>query len=352
MLTLKEILTFQAENTISDLHLITGEVPCMRQKNGKITALNDTPLSKEDVDLLLKELLNEDEFKEMKHNLGYDFAKEFFGLGRFRINIYYEVKGIGLNIRYIDESLIDYKKMEIPAPVLDIVNNRNGLLLITGPNNSGKSTLMNSIVDYLNETRELKIVMFEDPIEHVHHRKKSLISQRIMDTNLEANAKQLKYVFRQDTNIVCVGEIRDYQTMHTVMTMCEAGYFVIATLHTTGAVQGIERIVNLYPANKRSQIFGQIGVQLRSIVSQTLVQYKDENQLIPCREIFIPDDAVRKLIKSGDISSIYNHMQITGKKGNILFDQYLIGLFRQGSITEETLMKNYHDKDILMALLK
>lgn len=351
MITLKEILTFQAENQISDLHLITDEVPCMRQSNGKIKSLNDSPLTKEDIENLLKDLLTSEERENLDKVGGYDFAKEFYGLGRFRVNIYNEVRGIGFNIRFVDNSLIDIDKMEIPKPILEIVNNRTGLLLITGPNNSGKSTLMNSLVDYLNQTRELKIVMFEDPIEYIHHRKKSLVSQRLMGNNIQANAKQLKYVFRQDANVVCVGEIRDYESMHAVMTMCEAGYFVIATLHTVGAVQGIERIVNLYPADKRSQIFGQISMQLRAIISQTLLQYRDDNQLIPCREIFIPDDAVRKTIKAGDLHSIYNHMQTTGKKGNILFDQYLVGLFNQGSITEETLLKNFHDKDVMNALL-
>ena len=211
---------------------------------------------------------------------------------------------------------------------------------------------MNSLIDYLNENRAIKIITFEDPIEYIHKRKKSIISQRNIKESLESNAKQLKYVFRQDANVVCVGEIRDYQTMNAVMSMCEAGYFVMATLHTIGAVQGIERIVNLYPAAKRDQILSQLTTELRAILCQTLVQYQEKNELIPCREIFIPDDAIKHKIKGGDLLSIYGYMETTSQKGNILFDQYLIGLLNSGAITEETLLKNYHDKDLIHALLK
>ncbi len=272
-------------------------------------------------------------------------------MGRFRINLYHEVRGIGLNIRFIENNLVDIEKMEIPQQILDVVNNRSGLLLITGPNNSGKTTLLNSLVDYLNTERALKIVTFEDPIEYVHRRKKSIISQRQMENSMEANARQMKYVFRQDANVVCIGEIRDYQTMHAVMTLCEAGYFVIATLHSIGAVQAVERIVNLYPAEKREQIFSQVSSELKTVLCQTLLQYKNEKKLVPCREIFIPDDAVKRKLKEGDLQSVYTHMETTSQKGNILYDQYLLGLFQSGAITQETLMKSYHDRDFIQSLL-
>lgn len=352
MITLIEILTFQAENKISDLHLITGEVPCMRQSNGKINALNETPLTKSDIDELVNSFLSEEEKKKMETEQGIDFARDFDNLGRFRVNIYYEIRGIGLNIRLIESDLVDIEKMEIPHQILDVVNNRSGLLLITGPNNSGKTTILNSLVDYLNTERSLKIITFEDPIEYMHKRKKSIVSQRLMGSSMEANARQLKYVFRQDANVVCVGEIRDYQTMHTVMTLCEAGYFVIATLHSIGAVQAVERIVNLYPADKRDQIFSQISSELKAVLCQTLLQYKNENKLVPCREIFIPDDAVKRKLKEGQLQSVYTHMETTAQKGNILYDQYLLGLLKSGSITQETMMKSYHDRDFIESLLE
>jgi len=300
---------------------------------------------------LIESLLSEEEIKNLKEEHGLDFVRDFNELGRFRINVYYEVRGIGLNIRLIENDLIDIHKMEVPEQILQVVNNRSGLFLITGPNNSGKTTLLNNLINYLNETRALKIITFEDPIEYVHKRKKSIVSQRKMENSMEANARQLKYVFRQDTNVVCVGEIRDYQTMHTVMTLCEAGYFVIATLHSIGAVQAVERIVNLYPADKRNQIFAQIASELKGVLCQTLVQYKDEDKLIPCREIFLPDDVVKFKIKEGNLHSVYTHMETTSQKGNILYDQYLLGLFQSGDITQETVMKSYHDKDFIQSLL-
>lgn len=351
MLNLKEILTFQAENKISDLHLITDELPYMRQKKGKLAPLNEIPLTKNDINSLIKEMLSESEFRLFEEKKGYDFAKEFYGLGRFRVNLYSELRGIGINIRLVEEDLIDISKMEIPPHILEIINNRTGLFLITGPNNSGKTTLLNSFIDYLNSTRALKIITFEDPIEYIHKRKKSIVSQRLIEDSIESSAKQLKYVFRQDADVFCVGEIRDYQTMNTVMTMCEAGYFVMATLHTTGAVQGIERIVNLYPSDKKTQVFSQLSSELRGVISQTLVQYQDENQVIPCREIFIPDDAAKAKIKGGDLGAIYSHMETSSQKGNILFDQYLVGLYKKGLITKETLLKNYHNKDLMEAFI-
>lgn len=352
MITLKEILTFQAENRISDLHLITDELPYMREHKGKLSPLNETPLTKDDINSLINEMLSKEEINNLEKNRGYDFAREFDNLGRFRVNIFYEMRGLGLNIRLIDEKLIDIDKMEVPKTILDIINNRTGLFLITGPNNSGKTTLLNSFIDHLNATRQLKIITFEDPIEFVHKHKKSLISQRTIENSLEANAQQLKYVFRQDANVICIGEIRDYNTMNAVMTMCEAGYFVIATLHTTGAVQAMERIVNLYPADKKDQIFSQLAEELRGVLSQTLVQHQEENEVIPCREIFIPDDASKSKIKAGDLSAVYRYMETTSQKGNILFDQYLAGLYRQGVISKKTLLNNYHNKELMETLVE
>ncbi len=352
MVSIKEILAFQSKNKISDIHLITSETPCMRDKTGEIISLDKNELTAEELNQFLEEALEKEELKEIEKNNNGDFGKTIEGIpGRFRINVFKERRGVGMNIRYIPPELPSIKDLSVSNEIVNIINNRSGLLLITGPNNSGKTTLMNSLVDYLNETRKLNIIMFEDPIEYIHERKQSIISQCVIPKNFNDSARQLKSVFRQDADVVCVGEIRGFETMETVLTMCESGYFVIATLHTVDAVQSIERIINMFPPLKKRQLLMQLANELKGVLSQTLVQYKDEYQLIPCREIMLPDDAIKNLIRNGDIQEIYGQMEITTKIGNILFDKYLTKLYENELVSRDTVRQNYHSKSLIKTML-
>ena len=347
-----EILKFQSENGISDVHLTSYEKACMRDKTGDITEIGDKILSPNDIERFFDDILSKEEIKDVYKYNGGDFAKDIDGIdGRFRINVFKEHRGYGITIRYISHRVPDIDELDISDEIIEIVNNSTGLFLLTGPNNSGKTTMMNAIIDYLNSTRKLNIITFEDPIEYVHKKKKSLISQCIIPKDFHDSARQLKSVFRQDADVVCVGEIRGVETMETVLTMCESGYFVIATLHTIDAVQTIERILNMFSPEKKRQLLLQLSNQLKGVVCQTLVQYKEEYSQIPCREIMIPDDAISHLIRTGNIQRIYSRIETTSDQGNILFDQYLVDLFEEGMITEKTLKENYHSKSFVKAVL-
>lgn len=350
-LSIKDILGFQSKNKISDIHLISGETPCIRSKAGEILELDKKNISSAMIDLFLEEMLNQKELEKVQKKRTGNFAKNFEGIeGRFRINVFDERRGLGMNIRFISNNLPSIDELQITDGILDVINNRTGLFLITGPNNSGKTTLMNSLIDYINENRQLNIIMFEDPIEFIHKRKSSIVSQRVMKSEY-SQSEQLKEVFRQDADVVCVGEIRDYQTMETVLTMCESGYFVIATLHTIDAVQTVERIANMFPAERKRSLMMQLSEELKGVICQTLLQFKNEPRLIPCREIMIPDDAIKNIIRNSDTSRMYGYMETCPDSENITFDQYLIGLYKAGAITKNTLKKNIHRKGFAEALL-
>lgn len=350
MITLKELIEYQKQNKISDLHFIEGEVPLARNHVGKMKALSDDPLTKEYMDSFIHEICTEEQKQQFIQFKTLDLAKELYDFGRFRINLFHERRGRGMNIRIIHDNLLDVHALDIPEKVLEKVRKRSGLILISGPNNAGKTTMLNALIDLINIEEEVNIITFEDPIEYVHKRKKSVVSQREITKEAREMLKDdLKSVFRQDADVICVGEIRDFEMMSAVIEMCETGYLVMGTIHATNVEQTVDRVINLMSDLDRKMFCKQLADQLKVILCQYLVP-GTVKRLVPIREILILDDAMRHVIQSGDLNALPNQMEISGAKGNILFDHYLIGLYEHGLISADIVKRYAQSNDTVRAV--
>ena len=352
MFTLKEIFKYQKDNDISDIHIISEEKLFARNHQGDLLPFSEETLNIENMQSFLNELCTEEEKEEFTNAGNLDKAKTIEGVGRFRINIFTERRGIGMNFRIIPEELFDSGALQIPPNISKYALRRSGLILISGPNNSGKTTLVNGLIDLINKKKKCKIVTFEDPVEYIHVGNQALISQHeITDSNKQKMQQDLRSIFRQDADVILIGEIRDALMMNIALEMCETGYLVLATIHGTDSVQTLERISNLFPADNRIRLYKQLSHQLKLILFQTLIPNK-ENKLVPCREIMIESDGIKNLIQKGDFNELYRQMETDSLNGNILFDQNLIKLYKEGLISQETIVEYCHNKSFILEILK
>lgn len=352
MFSLQEIFQYQRQNEISDIHLVTGEFPLARNHKGEVVPFSETVLTKEILDSFVKELTNAEEQQYLAEFGNLDKAVETPEIGRFRVNIFTERRGIGMNFRIIPKESLDVNVLEIPAEVRQTVLGRAGLVLVSGPNNSGKTTILNSFVKLINEQKKVKIITFEDPIEYIHERKSSLISQHEIKSEHKTRLRSdLKSVFRQDANVVCLGEIRDADMLNIALEMCETGYLVMGTIHGVDTVQTLERIANLLPADNRTQLYKQLAAQLKLVLCQYLLPGVD-GKLVRCREILMMNDGTKNLIAHGEFEDLYSQIETNSKQGSILFDQSLIALYRSGKITDNTLYEYAHDLSYINKMLK
>ena len=352
MFTLKEILQYQKENDLSDVHLISGLSPMARNHHGEIKAFSDDVLTKELISEFIKEICSEKEINELKEMGNLDKADTFFDVARFRVNVFTERRGHGINFRIIPNELTKIDDLDIPSEIRTHVLGRSGLVIVSGPNNSGKTTILNSFVELINEVKKVKIITFEDPIEYIHEMKKSLISQHQISVEHKSRLKNdLKSVFRQDVNVVCIGEIRDTEMMNIALEMAETGYLVMGTMHATDTIQTLERIANMFDSSNRQQLFQQLSIQLKSIICQHLVPGIKES-LIPCREVLISTDAVRNVIANGDLSDLARPLETDSINGNTCFDQYLVDLFQKKQIEQSTVYEYCHNRSFVNQIMK
>lgn len=344
MFTLTQVFQYQKDNNLSDVHLIPGEPPFARNHHGEIIPFSTELLSSEIIASFISELCSEKEKEELKEIGTLDKAQEVDGIGRFRVAIFTERRGLGINIRIIPPTTLSTDELNIPREITSHILGRSGLILISGPNNSGKTTILNSFINLINENKKVKIITFEDPIEYVHSRKNSVISQHQMDSIHKTRLREdLKSVFRQDANVVCLGEIRDADTMNIALEMCETGYLVMGTIHGVDAVQTLERIANFFPEGNRPHLCKQLATQLKAIVCQHLIPSIGKEMMARAREIMVATDAMKNLISNMAFDELYAQIETDSKYGNILFDQSLIKLFQSNTITRDILFEYAHD---------
>ena len=351
MFTLQEIFRYQREHNISDIHLVTGEHPLARNHKGEIVPFSDEQVTAELLEQFTGELCEGDEKEYLEEYQNLDKAIDVPEIGRFRINIFTERRGRGMNFRVIPKQNFTVEELEMPLEVSQTALGRSGLILISGPNNSGKTTILNALIDLINERKKVKVITFEDPIEYIHPQKNSLISQHeIRGEDKSRLREDLKSVFRQDANVVCLGEIRDADMLNIALEMCETGYLVMGTIHGVDTVQTLERIANLLPSDNREQLYKQLASQLRTVVCQYLLPGVGGKQQ-RCREILMGTDGVKNLISHGSFEDIYAQLETDSKSGSSLFDQSLITLFRENKITQETLYEYGHDLSYIAKVL-
>lgn len=336
MIDWKEYLRQAVANQASDVFFVAGGPVCQKL-DGHIRCLGDKRLLPPDTQRIVEEIYETAE-RSMDHFLRCgddDFSFSIPGLARFRVNTYRQRSSMALVIRLVSFDIPDWQAIGIPPLVMDLADIATGMVLVTGTAGSGKSTTQACIIDRINRTRDCHIVTLEDPIEFLHRHQRSLVSQREIAIDTQDYLSALRACVRQAPDVILLGEMRDPETMHTAMTAAETGHMVIATLHTKGTVNAIDRIIDTFPSSQQAQIRVQLSTVLRTVVSQQLLPDRDGG-LVPACEVMQMNSAVRSLIRDNKNHQIDNVIASGGKEGMISMDQSILALYRAGKITRET----------------
>ncbi len=325
------------ERKVSDIFIISG-CPVSFKINDVIVHADEIKLKPEDTHRLLSEIYKIDEERNIRileENGDDDFSFSVNSLGRFRCNAYKQRNSLAAVIRVLTFEMPDPKVLHIPDKVIGLSAKEKGLVLITGSAGSGKSTTLSCIIDRINETRNCHIITIEDPIEFVHRHKKSIVSQRELSTDTLSYVKALRAALRQAPDIILLGEMRDFETISTAVTAAETGQFVLSTLHTIGAANTIDRIIDVFPQSQQQQIRIQLATVLEAVVSQQLVPTVD-GRLIPAFEMMFVNSAIRNMIREAKVHQIDNAIFTSGAQGMVTMDNDLLRLYKSGTITRET----------------
>ena len=345
-LTLNRILLGGRELGASDIHLVRGIAPAYRV-NGDIRLANTEPLDEAMLRSLVDELLDDRHKKILEEKWQLCFSRHWDGVGRFRASIYFHCGVPEMAIRVSENRVRPRAELRLPPVVDEITRKPNGLILITGPTGVGKTTTLNYMIDLINHERRCKIVTIEDPVEFTHENHSSIIIQQEVFTDTPSFGEALVHVLRQDPDVICVGEMRDLETIATALTAAETGHLVLATLHTPDAVQTIQRIYSVFPPGQQNQIMYQLSNSLQAIIAQNLLPRADGRGLVLATEVLIATQSVRKLVRMGEAHMLYNEMQ-TGKKYQMqLMDMSLMELYQKGEITYETAMTAARDPELI-----
>jgi len=327
-----ELLAFSVKNQASDLHLSAG-LPPMIRVDGDMRRINVPPLAHQTVQALLYDIMNDQQRNEYAQHLETDFSFELAGVARFRVNAYNQTRGAAAVLRTIPSRVLTLEDLGAPAIFKDIVQAARGLVLVTGPTGSGKSTTLAAMMDYLNEHQHAHILTIEDPIEFVHKAKRCLVNQREVHRDTLGFSAALRSALRQDPDIILVGELRDLETIRLALTAAETGHLVFATLHTSSAAKTIDRIVDVFPAAEKDMVRSMLSESLRAVISQTLLK-KTGGGRVAAHEIMICTPAIRNLIREDKIAQMYSAMQTGQANGMQTLDQNLKHLLQRGLISQ------------------
>jgi twitching motility protein PilT len=328
-----QLLAFGVEQNASDCHLSSGEPPMLRV-NGEMKKLDLPSLSREEVHALVYDIMNDTQRKNFEESLECDFSFEMGGLARFRVNVFMQRKGEGAVFRTIPTKILTLEELGMPGVLKQLCEKTKGLILVTGPTGSGKSTTLAAMIDYLNNTSEGHILTIEDPIEFVHESKKCLINQRELGPHTHSFANALRAALREDPDVILVGELRDLETIQLALTAAETGHVVFATLHTSSAPKTVDRVIDVFPPNQQAQIRAQFAESIEAVITQTLLKKKTGGR-IPALEIMTGTTAIRNLIREGKIHQILGTMQVSQKDGMQTMDMALQSLVTRNLVTKE-----------------
>jgi twitching motility protein PilT len=321
--SIDELLERMVEANASDLHVTTGTPPAIRVR-GEVERLEgfDT-LTGEETQQLLYRILSSEQQKNFELNRQLDFSYSMPGLARFRVNVYFQRESIGAAFRLIPTELKTLEELGIPDSLHVLAEKPRGLVLVTGPTGSGKSTTLAALIDEINRNRSEHILTIEDPIEFLHRHKRCIVNQREIGPDATSFADALRAALRQDPDVILVGEMRDLETISTALTAAETGHLVFGTQHTQSAPSTIDRIIDVFPAEQQEQVRIQIANSLQGVVTQALLPTADQMGRVPALEILLPDDAVRNLIRQGKVEQIYSVMQTNTGRGMQTMEQSL-----------------------------
>ncbi|MAZ05368.1 MAG: twitching motility protein PilT [Halomonas sp.] len=328
-----ELLAFSAKQGASDLHLSAG-LPPMIRVDGDVRRINLPPMEHKEVHGLIYDIMNDKQRKDYEEFLETDFSFEVPGVARFRVNAFNQNRGAGAVFRTIPSKVLTMEDLGMGQVFKDVSSVPRGLVLVTGPTGSGKSTTLAAMIDYINDTRYEHVLTIEDPIEFVHDSKKCLVNQREVHRDTLGFNEALRSALREDPDIILVGELRDLETIRLALTAAETGHLVFGTLHTTSAAKTIDRVVDVFPAEEKSMVRSMLSESLQAVISQTLMK-KMGGGRIAAHEIMIGTSAIRNLIREDKIAQMYSSIQTGGSLGMQTLDQCLERLLQKGLMSRE-----------------
>jgi twitching motility protein PilT len=335
----------------SDLHLTVGSPPVMRV-HGHLQRIKFRELTNADLEALVYEIMDEEWRISFVANQDYDFAYEVPGLARFRANVFWQRKGLGCVLRTIPEKIMTADDLGLPTAVRRLCQLTKGLVLVTGPTGSGKSTTLAAMVDFINDSRTDHILTIEDPIEFVHPNKKSLVNQRELRTNTKSFSNALRAALREDPDVILVGEMRDRETIELGITAAETGHLVFGTLHTNSAPKTVDRIIDSFPADEQEQIRSMLAESLKGVIAQVLLRAKDGKSRMAAMEIMVGTSAIGNLIRENKIHQIPSIIQTGKKDGMQLLDQHILEFLMSGRITAEEAYMKCNNKQAFLTHLE
>lgn len=332
-MNVNELLAFSVKQNASDLHLSSGSVPMIRV-DGDIRPLNQPEHQPDELKDMLFEVMTKGQWQEFEEKFECDFSFEIEGVARFRANVFTQRKGIAAAFRMIPAEVTTLEQLDAPEIFKDIVSANRGLVLVTGPTGSGKSTTLAAMVNYLNQNRSLHILTIEDPIEFVHDNQKSLVSQREVHRDTRSFSAALRSALREDPDVILVGEMRDLETIRLAMTAAETGHLVLGTLHTTSAPKTIDRIIDVFPGDDKPMIRSMLSESLRAVISQSLLKRVGGGR-VAAHEIMLSSPAIKNLIREDKVAQMYSSIQTGAELGMQTLDQALKKLLARGDIEAE-----------------
>src|SRR4051794_27969313 len=351
-LHVNELLQMLLAQRGSDLHLTAGSPPVIRI-NGELRPVQGVdPINGSDIREMIYAILTQKQRERFENELELDCSYTLPGRSRFRMNVFLQRDSVGAVLRAIPYEIVNFDQLGLPPSVKQFAELPRGLVLVTGPTGSGKSTTLASLVDIINREKALHIMTVEDPIEFLHTHKRAVVNQREVGEDTHSFSEALRHVLRQDPDVILVGEMRDLDTIATALTAAETGHLVFATLHTQDAPQSIDRIIDVFPAHQQQQIRVQLASSLQGICTQQLLPTADGQGRAVASEVLVATPAVRNLIREGKIYQIYSQMQAGGKWGMITMDQNLAALVKNGSITLEMAMERCTNEEDLRRLIQ
>ncbi|MGO9888752.1 MAG: type IV pilus twitching motility protein PilT, partial [Solirubrobacteraceae bacterium] len=333
-----DVLLEVIDRRASDLHITAGAPPTVRIR-GRLVPMDGFPvLTPNDTREIVYSILSEGQRQKFENNWQIDFAYQIPGRGRFRVNAYFQRAAVGAAFRLIPFDVVPFETLGLPTVVADFANKPRGLVLVTGPTGSGKSTTLASLIDVINGTREDHIMTVEDPIEFLHHHKKCIVNQRELGSDATSFGEALKAALRQDPDVILVGEMRDLATIHAAIEAAETGHVVFGTLHTSGASSTINRIIDVFPKEQQDQVRTQLSTALIGVLSQALLPKKPEG-LVAAYEMMVVTPAIQNLVRENKVYRIDSSIQTGRKHGMFLLDENLFRLWKEGLCDKEEVLQ-------------
>ncbi|WP_032121835.1 MULTISPECIES: type IV pilus twitching motility protein PilT [Clostridium] len=349
MTDLNKLLEITTQRQASDLHLTVGIPPTIRA-NGRLQGIKEDKLSPQDTEKYAKEILG-DLYETYLERGELDTSYSVPGLGRFRVNVFKQRGSSAIAIRFISLKVPTLNELGHPPVIKELISKQRGLVLVTGPTGSGKSTTLAAMINEINNSREAHIITLEDPIEYLHKHNKSIINQREIGKDSISYQNALKAILREDPDVILVGEMRDLETISVAITAAETGHLVLSTLHTIGAAKTIDRIVDVFPPYQQQQIKIQLAAVLQGIISQQLIERMDKNGRVAALETMVVTPAIQNMIREGKTYQIESSVQTGGKYGMKTMDMALLELYKKGIITNEAALTYCVDREFITRMM-